>query len=109
MLYMDLEKETQRLEELSRNPEDRERYEALLKNIRDYRTDLRYEREAGREQGVLRTTISWIEFLLRRPMTSSAELATRTLDELRKQVAELTTAAKEAGLVLPRSAFPPPT
>ena len=93
------------LRQMAMNPLERERYDARLKGLRDYSTDMQSEREeglkVGREEGELRTTIRFLEFALRRPVSSLNELTTRSLDELRQQAAALTDAANEAGIEIP--------
>lgn len=110
------EQAAEELRQMAMNPLERERYEARLKGLRDYSTDMQGEREEGIEQGLeqglelgeLRTTIRFLEFALRRPVSSLVDLSTRTLVDLRQQAAALTSAANEAGIAMPPTEFSTP-
>ena len=99
------------LRQMAMNPLERERYDARLKGLRDYSTDMQFEREdglqAGLEKGLelgrLQTSIAFLEMLLQLPATLPDDLANRTLDDLRLQQATLMETAREKGLSLPHA------
>jgi hypothetical protein len=81
------------LEMLTQNEQERMRYEARMLAIRTHQTLLEEAEERGIEKGVEKGEyvgrIHLAERLLKRPQTPSDDLVQLTLDDLRRQAAEL--------------------
>lgn len=79
----------EKLEEMSKSPQQRMDYESREMFLRDQASRYAYEYETGREQGILIGQILTLRSLLLEPATPAESLQSLSMEDLERQVTEL--------------------
>lgn len=96
-----LQHAAQELSMLTQDDIQRERYESRMKGLMDYRSEIKAERQEGRQEGWLIGQIQLLQAFLHKEQTPADDLNQLSEDSLRQIFSPLREAARNAGCPVP--------